>query len=197
MRLQIRTDYAFLRAICGLVLVLATLSVQAQGSPAAPPGLPPAPTPTEQYPGVGMSSSYTSPSGITLLAWQTLYLPIQSHLYQGEIIPRTGKPTEVPLSAYVSIRNTDPRASLRVTSARYYNAEGQLLREFLPKPQSVAPLGTYEIHIPRPNAAGAVGTNFIIVWNAERPINAPQVEAVHSDGRALFFVTTARSIEPR
>lgn len=194
MRRQIQTGHALLRAIGGLVLVLAALSVQAQGSPATAPSLPPAPTPTEQYPGVGMSSSYTSPSGITLLAWQTLYLPIQSHLYQGDINPRTGKPAEVPLSAYVSIRNTDPRASLRVTSARYYNAEGQLLREFLPKPQSVPPLGTYELHIPRTNAAG---TNFIIVWNAERPINPPQVEAVHSDGRALFFVTGARSIEPR
>lgn len=185
------------RLLAALLLTLTTLSAQAQGSPATAPSLPPAPTPTEQYPGAGMSSSYTGPTGITLFGWQTLYLPIRSHVYSGDINPRTGKPTETPVSAYVSIRNTDPRASLRVTSARYYNAEGQLLREFLPKPQSVAPLGSYELHVPRTNSPDTVGTNFIIVWNAERPINAPQVEAVHSDGRALFFVTTARSIEPR
>lgn len=181
----------------GLLLAVAALAVQAQGSPAPAPGLPPAPTPTEQYPGMGMSSAYTSPHGITLYGWQSLYLPIHTQLYHGDINPKTGKPPETPLSAYVSIRNTDPRASLRVTSARYYNTEGQLLRDFLPKPQSVPPLGTYEIHIPRPNASGPQGANFIIEWNAERPINPPQVEALHSDGRALFFVTTARSIEAR
>lgn len=179
----------------GLLLASVALLTHAQGTPA--PSLPPAPTPTALYPGAGMTSSYTSAAGVPLYASQSLYLPIYSHLYHGDVNARTGKPSETLVSAHISFRNTDPRAPLQVTSARYYNTEGQLLRDFLPKPQSVPPLGTYEIHIPRPNASGPQGANFIIEWNAERPINPPQVEALHSDGRALFFVTTARSIEAR
>jgi hypothetical protein len=182
----------------GLLLAFAALSVRAQGSPA--PGLPPAPTPTANYPGAGMASAYTSPNGITLYGWQSLYLPIYSHLYHGEVNPRTGKPSETLVSAHVSIRNTDPRASLQVTSARYYNTEGKLLREFLPKPQSVAPLGTYEIFIPRTDSTGGSGANFIIEWNAERPINPPLVEALHADireARTLLFITTALPVQLR
>jgi hypothetical protein len=184
----------------GVLLTLTALSVQAQGSPAPAPSLPPVPTPTALYPGSGIASSYSSPSGVSLYSWQSLYLPIYSHLYHGDINTRTGKPSETLVSAHVSIRNTDPRASLQVTSARYYNTEGKLLREFLPRPQSVAPLGTYELFIPRADASGGSGANFIIEWAAERPINAPLVEALHADireARTLLFITTAQPIHLR
>jgi hypothetical protein len=182
----------------GLLLSFTALSVQAQGS--STPSLPPVPTPTALYPGSGTASSYSSPSGVALYSWQSLYLPIYSHLYHGEINTKTGKPSETLVSAHVSIRNTDPRASLQITSARYYNTEGKLLREFLPKPQSVAPLGTYEIFIPRTDTSGGSGANFIIEWAAERPVNAPLVEALHADireARTLLFITTALPIHLR
>jgi len=187
------------KPLVAMLLAAAVLSARAQGSPApAAPSLPPAPTPTALYPGAGMASSYTSPNGIQLYGWQSLYLPIYSHFNYGDA--RTGKPAEMQVSAHVNIRNTDPRASLQVTSARYYNTEGQLLREFLPKPQSVPPLGTYELFVPRASSPGVAGANFIIEWHAERPINPPLVEALHSDirdGRALFFVTTAHPVQTR
>jgi hypothetical protein len=183
--------------LVAMLLAAAVLSAHGQGKPAAEPKLPPAPTPTELYPAGGMSSSYSTPGGIQLYGGQSLYLPIHSHLYHGDINPKTGRPSETPVSAFVTIRNTDPRASLRVASARYYNTEGQLLREFLPKPQSVPPLGTYDIYVPRPTSVVGSGANFIIEWSAERPINPPLVEALHSDGRALIFVTSAHPIWPR
>lgn len=182
----------------GLLLSFAALSVQAQGS--AAPSLPPAPTQTPLYPGSGVSQAYASPSGVPLYSWQSLYLPIYSHLYHGDVNSKTGKPSETLVSVHVSIRNTDPRASLQVSSARYYNTEGKLLREFLPKPQSVAPLGTYEIYIPRTDTSGGSGANFIIEWNADRPINPPIIEALHADireARTLLFVTTAQPIHLR
>jgi hypothetical protein len=182
----------------GLLLASLALLAHAQGTSA--PTLPPAPAPTSLYPGGGMTSSYTSAAGVPLYAWQSLYLPIYSHLYHGDINTRTGKPSETLVSAHVSIRNTDPRAPLKVTSARYYNTEGTLLREFLPQPQTVPPLGTYELYVPRSDASGGSGANFIIEWNAERPINAPLVEALHADireARTLLFITTARPIQTR
>jgi hypothetical protein len=131
---------------------------------------------------------------------QSLYLPIYSHLYHGDVNPRTGKPSETLVSTHISIRNTDPVTGMRVVSARYYNTEGRLLREFLPKPQAIPPLGTYELYVPRSDSSGGSGANFIIDWVADKPVNPPLVEALHADireARTLLFVTTARPIQTR
>lgn len=132
-----------------------------------------------------------------LSAGQTLYLPIYSHLYHGDVHPKTGKPSETLVSTHVSIRNTDPAAALRVTGARYFNTEGKLLREFLPQPQTIPPLGTFELYVPRSDSSGGSGANFMIDWKADKAINPPLVEALHADireARTLLFVTTARPI---
>ena len=133
-------------------------------------------------------------------AGQSLYLPIYSHLYHGDVNPRTGKPSETLVSTHVSIRNTDPALSVTIISARYYNTDGKLLREFLAKPQAIPPLGTFELYVPRSDSSGGSGANFIIDWTAERPANPPLVEALHADireARTLLFVTTARPIQTR
>lgn len=135
-----------------------------------------------------------------LSAGQSLYLPIYSHLYHGDINPRTGKPSETLVSTHISIRNTDPGAAMTVVSARYYNTEGKLLREFLQKPQTIPPLGTYELYVPRSDSSGGSGANFIIDWRTDKPLNPPLVEALHADireARTLIFVTTARPIQTR
>jgi len=139
-----------------------------------------------------------SPSSLSL--GQSLYLPVYSHLYHGEVQRKTGKPSETLVSTHVSIRNTDLKAPLKVTSARYYNTEGKLLREYLSAPQTIPPLGTYELFVPRTDSSGGSGANFIIEWNAEKPINPPLVEALHADireARTLLFVTTGRPIQVR
>lgn len=131
---------------------------------------------------------------------QSLYLPIYSHLYHGDVNPKTGKPSETLVSAHVSIRNTDPRVAMKVISARYYNTEGKLLREFLTAPQVIPPYGTHELYVARSDFSGGSGANFVIDWSAERPINPPLVEALHADireARTLLFVTTARPIQTR
>jgi Protein of unknown function (DUF3124) len=135
-----------------------------------------------------------------LSSGQALYLPIYSHLYHGEVNPKTGKPSETLVSTHVSIRNTDMKTAMKITSARYYNTDGKLLREYLPAPRTIPPLGTFELFVPRSDSSGGSGANFIIDWTAERPINAPLVEALHADireARTLLFVTTGRPIQTR
>lgn len=131
---------------------------------------------------------------------QTLYLSVYSHLYHGEIHPKTGKPSETLVSTHISIRNPDMKTAIKVASARYYNTEGRLLREFLPAPQTIPPLGTYELFVPRSDASGGSGANFIIDWSADKPTNPPLVEALHADireARTLLFVTTGRPLQAR
>lgn len=130
---------------------------------------------------------------------QTLYLPIYSHLYHGDL-DSSGKPAEELLSAHVSIRNTDTRGILKVSSARYFDTDGKMLKEYIPTPRSVAPMGTLELFVPYRDVSGGSGANFVITWSADVAINPPLVEAVHAEVRAsrgLVFVTSARPILPR
>lgn len=130
---------------------------------------------------------------------QTLYLPIYSHLYHGDL-DKAGKPRETLVSTHVSLRNTDPRQAVKITSARYYDTQGQLVREFLTAPQTVPPLGTHELYVPRTDVTGGSGANFLITWTADVPVNPLLVEALHADireARTLVFMTTARPIRAR
>lgn len=129
-------------------------------------------------------------------AGQTLYLPIYSDLWHGDLGSRN-LPDKTALSALVSIRNTDPAQPIRVLSARYHDTQGKLLRDFVPKVRSVPPLGTLELFIERAESAGGSGASFLIRWQADRPVNPPVVEAVHADlrnPRTISFITVARPI---
>ena len=164
------------RILAGALLTTALLAAHAQNT--AAPSLPPAPTPTSLYPGTGMSSSYATTGGTSLVAWQSLYLPIQARL-----------------SAQVSIRNTDPEVALEIAAARHYGNNGKPIRDLLSAPLRIPPLGVHELALQR-NDGGSV----IVEWSAERPINPPLVEALHADireARTLLFVTTARAIQTR
>ncbi len=122
---------------------------------------------------------------------QTLYLPIYSHMLYGNL-GKSGKASNVLLSALVSIRNTDIKRSIRVLSARYFDTGGKLLGERVPAPTAVPPLGTLELFVELNDASGGSGANFIIKWDAEQPVNPPLVESLHVNmdgGKAVIFMT--------
>ena len=145
-----------------------------------------------------LASTAGGAQGVRMLnSGQSLYLPIYSHIVFGNV-GRSGTPSQVLLSALVSIRNTDPGRPLRVLSARYYDTNGKLIGERMPKPVIVAPLGTLELFIERNDASGGSGANFIIKWDANSPINPPLVEALHVNmdgGKAVVFTTQSQPIE--
>ena len=142
-----------------------------------------------------------------LLAWaaagaqerskgEMLYLPVYSHIWHGDI-GRDGKPTKTLMSVSVSIRNTDPSGSIRVTSAQYYDTDGKKLKEYVASPRLIGPMGTEELFIARSDDRGGSGANFVIAWNADAAVSPPIVEAVHANlpgGRSIVFTTSARRI---
>ncbi|MBI5922704.1 MAG: DUF3124 domain-containing protein [Betaproteobacteria bacterium] len=143
----------------------------------------------------GLAAAQVSP---TLAQGQVLYLPVYSHIYHGDL-DKQGKPFQTLLSAHVSIRNTNPQVPLKILYARYYDTDGKLLKEFVPAPVSIPPLGTHELFVPRSDVTGGSGANFLISWSAAAAVNPPLVEALHADiqpARTLIFVTTARPIHP-
>jgi hypothetical protein len=122
---------------------------------------------------------------------QTLYLPIYSHMLYGNL-GRSGKSSNLLLSALVSIRNTDTKRPLRILSARYFDTNGRLLADRVSTPVTLPPLGTMELFVELNDATGGSGANFIIKWDAEQAINPPLVEALHANmdgGKAVIFMT--------
>ena len=148
--------------------------------------------------GLFLASTAASAQEVRMLSsGQSLYLPIYSHIFFGNV-GRSGTPSQVALSTLVSIRNTDPGRPLRVLSARYYDTNGKMLGERVQKPAVILPLGTLELFIERNDLSGGSGANFIIKWDASTPINPPLVEALHVNmdgGKAVVFTTQAQPIE--
>jgi len=109
---------------------------------------------------------------------QTVYVPVYSEVLHGNV-DRGGKSESWLLSATLAIRNTDMRNSLTVLSLRYYDTEGKLLREY-PAGKKLGPLATMEVFIENKDKSGGSGANFIVEWDAGKPINPPIIETVHT-----------------
>jgi hypothetical protein len=113
---------------------------------------------------------------------QTIYVPAYSHIWHGNLDSR-GKPQMLLLSSMLSIRNTDPDDGLTVTSVRYYDTAGKMLREHLSQPARLGPMASTDLFVEHKDDAGGTGANFVVEWKAARPISPPIIETVN----AYFF----------
>jgi hypothetical protein len=128
---------------------------------------------------------------------QSLYLPVYSHIWYGEV-ESSGAPAKTLVSVLVSVRNTDPAKPIRVTSAQYYDSAGKRIKEYVPTPRGIAPMGTLELYVPTSDDSGGSGANFVIIWKADGGVSPPVVEALHANmtvGRSVVFITSARVMQ--
>jgi hypothetical protein len=102
---------------------------------------------------------------------QTIYVPAYSEIYYAS--DRT-----LNLAVTLSVHNTDLTHPIVLTSVRYYDAHGQLVKEFLSQPKRLDPLVANDFFIPESNSGDGIGANFIVEWVAEEPVYEPVVEAV-------------------
>ncbi len=133
----------------------------------------------------------------SLYAGQILYLPVYSHIWHGDRVFRDNSPLKTPVSVLVSIRNTNQKTPVRLISARYFNGEGRLLKQYVERPLTIKPLGTYELFVERHESEGGSGANFLLQWESVVPANAPVVEALHAEvkGHSTFtFITRAQPV---
>lgn len=111
-------------------------------------------------------------AGAELSRGQTIYVPAYSHIYSGD--------REHPflLAVTLSIRNVDPNNAIEVAVVDYYETQGKLLKKFLEHSVRLGPLQSIRYVIPETDKAGGSGANFIVVWQAEKPVNPPVAEAI-------------------
>jgi hypothetical protein len=106
-----------------------------------------------------------------ILVGQTVYVPLYSHVYQAN-----GE--RLMLAGTLSIRNTDSDHSLTISSVKYYDTEGELVRDFLTTPLSLKPLGSTDFLVKESDTSGGSGANFLVEWVSDQPVQEPIIEAV-------------------
>ncbi|MCB0047520.1 MAG: DUF3124 domain-containing protein [Caldilineaceae bacterium] len=174
-----------------IVLVALLLLVGCAGS--APGGQPAG----ETEPAAGALHGKLEPvdiAGLELPVGQMLYVPAYSEIYDAD------ETQTFNLSIMLSIRNTDLNRSIIIESVRYYNSDGDLVREYVESPLALAPMATGEVAISRVDKTGGTGANFIVVWSATETVHEPVVEALMtstSQQQGLSFLSVATVLESR
>jgi len=145
-----------------------------------------------------IQSSAAQPKVVTLdntvkiIAGQTVYVPIYSHIYTVER-ERTWN-----LTATLSVRNTDINYPIIVTSTNYYGSDGVLIRKHLEQPIELKPLASTDFVVDQDDITGGVGAAFIVEWVAQSQVSSPVVEAVMINtvgNQGLSFVSNGRVIK--
>ena len=121
---------------------------------------------------------------------QSVYVPVYSHVFS-----RGGRP--FLLETTLSIRNTEPNASITLTSVRYYDTKGKLIENYLKKPLRLESLESTEFLVKKLDTRGGAGANFLVEWVAETDVNEPIVEAVMvaiGESWGISFVSFGRPL---
>jgi hypothetical protein len=119
-----------------------------------------------------LSSIAYADETINLSKGQTIYVPAYSHIYSGN--------REMPflLAITVSIRNINPKQTIKITTVEYYETQGNLLKKFIETPVTLQPLESIRYVIPEKDKAGGSGANFIVEWKSDKFVNPPIVESI-------------------
>ncbi len=114
----------------------------------------------------------TSTTDLELVTGQIVFVPAYSDIYTNA----EGRTTDLAIT--LSVNNTDLEKPIVITSIRYYNTEGSLLRDYLEQPVQLGPLASSHVVIDPLDDTGGVGANFIVEWGAETLVHEPVIEAV-------------------
>ncbi len=139
------------------------------------------------------SQEIISDETLKIAMGQTIYVPIYSEIHHF-------KNRTFPLSATLSVRNTDPQNPIIITSVKYYNSDGKLVREHLENPLRMAPLATTDFIVDQNDRTGGSGANFLVEWIAETKVYEPIVEAVMvstTSQQGISFLSKGRVIESK
>lgn len=105
--------------------------------------------------------------------------------------------TKFQLSTLLSIRNTDPKYPITVLLADYFDTDGRKIKSYIYTPVRLAPLAAKIYFVEPRDTSGGAGANFLVQWQADRPVNQPVIEAVMSNlynNQGLAFRSSGRVI---
>lgn len=121
---------------------------------------------------------------------QTIYVPIYAHIYH-----KNRQDQIINLAATLSIRNTDPEHAILITSVRYYDTNGQFIRQYTGSAVELPPLASTDVFIQTDDLSGGTGANFMVEWVATTPVYEPVIEAVMvstASSQGISFISPGR-----
>jgi uncharacterized protein DUF3124 len=143
---------------------------------------------------VSSQPTISAEEGGNQIVGQTIYVPVYSHIYTRD------KSRVINLSATLSVRNTDAQNPIRINSARYYDTNGALLKEYVNAPLRLAPMASTDFVVAEDDTSGGSGANFIVEWGAAVEVTEPVVEAVMistASQQGISFLSAGRVIKSR
>ena len=137
-------------------------------------------------------SSAPGAENVALSSGQTVYVSIYTHIYSG----LKGRPFD--LGATLSIRNTDPKHPITLVSVKFYDTDGQLIKDYLAEPARLNALVSTRYVIKEGESGGGSGANFLVIWKSEEMVNPPIIEAIMigtRSGQGISFVSQGQVIK--
>ena len=123
---------------------------------------------------------------------QTIYVPVYSHIYHQD------EKKVFDLAATLSLRNTDLDRAIVITSVRYYDENGKLVRNYLENPIEIAALSSTDFFVNTTDTSGGSGAKFIVEWVAQTKVTEPMIEAIMIGSgyqQGISFVSPGRVIK--
>lgn len=127
-----------------------------------------------------------------IIMGQTIYVPVYSHIYY------QNQEKILNLAATLSIRNTDFNQPMIITSVRYYDSNGKVVKQFLARPVQLGAMASTDFVVDSTDTSGGSGANFIVEWVAQTEISEPIVEAVMigtESNRGISFIGAGKVIK--
>jgi hypothetical protein len=94
-------------------------------------------------PAISFQKTVTLDKNFKIAMGQTSYVPVYSHIYHQNT-------QEIfNLGATLSIRNTDLEKPIIITSVRYYDSDGKLIKQYLERPIQLDALASTDVVINR------------------------------------------------
>lgn len=107
-----------------------------------------------------------------LSSGETVYVPVYSNIYTGP------KAVPLQLAAVLSLRNTDPKHTITILKADYYDSDGKMIESFVKQPIELRPLASTYFYIKEYDKRGGPGASFLVRWRSEKEVNHPIIESV-------------------
>lgn len=104
------------------------------------------------------------------------------------------------LTATLSVRNTDANHPIILSSIRYYDSGGKLVRNYLAQSGELGPLASADFVVDEADTSGGSGASFLVDWVAQQPVSPPVIEAVMisaTGSQGISFVTSGQVIHDR
>jgi hypothetical protein len=123
---------------------------------------------------------------------QLIYVPVYSHIFFGD------RQQSFNLSVTLSLRNTDLTNPIEVTSVRYFDEKGKLLKDFVPQAISIEPLASARFYVKESDVSAGSEACFLVRWQSPKKVSPPIVEGLMvgtSFGQGISFTATGRVLQ--